>query len=304
MRTTAPLRLAVVGLALSSVIAGAPAAVAVPKDGQVSFLGRYSSGTVGVSAAEIPAYDPLTRRVFVVNAQDGTVDMLDIRNPRAPRKVGSLTAPGANSVAVHGGLAAVAQQAADKTAPGSVTFFSTVTGGRLRQVTVGAQPDMLTFSSDGRRVVVANEGEPSSYCPGEVNDPEGSVSVIDVRTGSVRTAGFRSWNGREDELRTKGVRISGPGSSAAQDLEPEYVALNGDTAWVTLQENNALAVIDLEKAEVRDILPLGLKDHSQAGNGMDASDRDGKIDIRPRPARACTCPTRSPTSKRTGRASW
>jgi hypothetical protein len=228
--------------------------------------------------------------VFVVNAQAGTVDVLDIRDPRRPRKVTTLATPGANSVAVHGRLLAVAQQAEAKTDPGSVAFFDTRTGEKLRQVTVGALPDMLTFTPDGRQVVVADEGEPSSYCADQVNDPEGSISIVDVRRGTVRTAGFRAWNGREDELRAKGVRISGPQASAARDLEPEYVTVEGDTAWVTLQENNALAVVDLRQGRVRDIVPLGLKDHAAAGNGLDASDKDGKIDIRSHPVKGMYMP--------------
>ncbi|WP_336205332.1 choice-of-anchor I family protein [Nonomuraea sp. LPB2021202275-12-8] len=289
MRITTPLCLAAASL---SVFAMAPAASAHPKPAgiELSLLGRHSSGAVGVGAAEITAYDVKTRRVFVVNAQQGTVDVLDIRDPREPRKVTSLATPGVNSVAVHDGVAAVAQQAANKTAAGSVAFFDARTGAKQRQVTVGALPDMLTFTEDGRQVVVANEGEAASYCADAVDDPEGSISVIDVRRGTVRTAGFRAWNGKEDRLRAKGVRISGPGVSAAQDLEPEYITTEKGTAWVTLQENNALAVVDLDRATVRDIVPLELKDHSRPAGALDASDRDGKIDIRTHPVKGVYMP--------------
>lgn len=247
----------------------------------LTFLGRHTTGTVAAGASEITAYDPSTRRVFVVNAQAGTVDVLDIRDPRRPRRVATLATPGANSVAVRQGLVAVAQQAAVKTDPGTVAFFDARSGRKLRQVTVGALPDMLTFTPDGRRVVVANEGEPTSYCEGEVADPEGSVSVVDLKRWTVRTAGFGKFDA--ERLRAEGVRITGPGATAARDLEPEYVTVEGDTAYVTLQENNALAIVDLDRAAVRDIVPLGLKDWSKTG--FDASDKDGKIDIRPRPVK-------------------
>ncbi|RCG28955.1 alkaline phosphatase [Sphaerisporangium album] len=247
----------------------------------LNFLGRFVTGSVGTGASEITSYDPATRRVFVVNAQAGTIDVLDIRDPRNPARVTSLAAPGANSVAVSDGLVAVAQQAENKTAPGKVTLFQARTGKKLKEYTVGALPDMVTFTSDGRRLVVANEGEPNSYCAGAVDDPEGSVSVIDIARGSVRTADFRAYNAQADKLRASGVRISGPGATVAQDLEPEYITVKGDTAWVTLQENNAVAIIDLDRARVERIVPLGLKDWGKAG--MDASDKDGKIDIRPRP---------------------
>ncbi|SDJ97124.1 choice-of-anchor I family protein [Nonomuraea jiangxiensis] len=291
MRTSTPLCLAAASLSVLALLPATPAAADHGRSEiELSLLGRYTAGAVGVGAAEITAYDAKTRRVFVVNAEQGTVDVLDLRNPRDPRKVASLTTPGANSVAVHDGLLAVAQQAENKTAAGSVAFFDTRTARKLRQVQVGALPDMLTFTEDGRQVVVANEGEAASYCEGAVDDPEGSISVIDVRRGTVRTAGFQAWNGKEDRLRAKGVRISGPGSSAAQDLEPEYITTEKGTAWVTLQENNALAIVDLDRAVVRDIVPLGLKDNSRPGNELDASDRDGKIDIRTHPVKSAYMP--------------
>nr|BFE82183.1 hypothetical protein GCM10020093_047840 [Planobispora longispora] len=161
-----------------------------------------------------------------------------------------------------------------------MAFFSAATGKKIKEVTVGALPDMVTFTPDGRRVVVANEGEPES-CEGKTADPEGSVSVVDVRRWTVRTAGFAAFDAAR--LRAEGVRISGPGATAARDLEPEYITVDRDTAYVTLQENNALAIVDLDRAAVRDIVPLGLKDWS--ASGMDASDKDGKTDIRPRPVK-------------------
>ncbi|MFC7649139.1 choice-of-anchor I family protein [Streptosporangium lutulentum] len=207
--------------------------------------------------------------------------MLDISDPRKPRKVSTLATPGANSVAVQNGLVAVAQQAAVKTDPGSVAFFDAKTGKKLKQVTVGALPDMVTFTPDGRRAVVAAEGEPSSYCEGKTVDPEGSVSIVDLRRWTVKTAGFKKFDA--GALRAKGVRISGPNATAAQDLEPEYITVDGDTAYVTLQENNALAIVDLDRAQVRDVVPLGLKDWSKSG--FDASDEDGKTDIRSHPVK-------------------
>jgi hypothetical protein len=71
------------------------------------------------------------------------------------------------------------------------------------------------------------------------------------------------YTGQEAALRSQGVRIYGPGASASQDFEPEYIAVSADgkTAWVTLQENNALAKVDIATATVKAILPLGYKDH-------------------------------------------
>jgi hypothetical protein len=89
----------------------------------------------------------------------------------------------------------------------------------------------------------------------------------------VRTADFRAFS--KEALVAQGVRVFGPGATAAQDLEPEYITVEGRTAWVTLQEANAVAVLDLPTATITDIVSLGLKDHSIPGNGLDPSDRDG-----------------------------
>ncbi len=259
-------------------------------------LGGYVDTALAnpLGAAEITAYEPQTRRLFVVNSVIGTVDVLDLSNPAAPTRVGSVNvaALGAsvNSVAVSDGLVALAIEANPKTSPGVVAFVNPATLAILGSVTVGALPDMLTFTPDGRTVLVANEGEPNSYNIAGSVDPEGSISVIAVnRSGAgsglavaptVRTAGFAAFNAQVDSLRAAGVRIYGPNATVAQDLEPEYITVSADgaTAWVTLQENNAIAVLDVATATVTAIRPLGTKDFSIAGFGLDPSDEDGGTD--------------------------
>jgi len=245
-------------------------------------IGGFDGAVLG--AAEITAFDASSRRLFVVNGANGTVDVIDLSNPALPSKVstisvGSLGA-GVNSVAVHDGLVAVAIEATRKTENGVVAFYNAGDLRLVQTVPVGALPDMLTFTPDGRYVVVANEGEPNSYGLADSVDPEGSVSIITVNRSGVSTvsnANFRSFIGQEDALRAQGIRIYGPGANAAQDLEPEYVAVSADgrTAYVTLQENNAIAIIDIAAARVTSIKPLGFKDHSLANMGLDASDEDG-----------------------------
>lgn len=266
----------------------APAPELTPESISLSFLGRYSSGIFGQSAAEIPAFDPINQQIFVVNAQNGAIDVLDASDLSNPSLIQTLTmetiAPGAvvNSVAYRDGLLAVAVEAANKTDNGYAVLVDTNDLSILDHTQVGAQPDMLTFTPDGRYLLVANEGEPSDdYSV----DPEGSVSVIELdgqQIVSVRTAGFQAFNDQKQALIDQGVRIFGPNASVAQDLEPEYIAVSADslTAWVALQENNALAKLDIASATITDVLPLGYKDHGLDGNGIDASDTDGVIDIR------------------------
>ncbi len=244
-------------------------------------IGSFDGGALG--AAEITAYDAASKRLFVVNGANGTVDVLDLSNPSAPSKLGALSvsAFGAavNSVAVHEGLVALAIEANPKTSPGTVAFYNAADLRLLGSVTVGAQPDMLAFTPDGKKVLTANEGEPSSYGLPDSVDPEGSISVVTVNGGTAPTAAtadFRAFNGQAAALRARGIRLYGPGATVAQDLEPEYVAFSADgsKAYVTLQENNAIAVVDVASATVTDLKPLGWKDHSLAGMGLDASDED------------------------------
>lgn len=236
----------------------------------------------GVAAAhEITAYDPASKRVFVVNGAQGTVDVLSLVDPANPSLIESIDVSawggGVNGVAVRNGVVALAVEGHVKQNQGRVLFYKAADLSLISSAAVGALPDMLTFTSDGKYLLVANEGEPSSDY---LNDPEGSISIVDVRdilNPSVRTADFQAFNSKKAELLAAGVRIFGPNASVAQDLEPEYITVSKDgrTAWVTLQENNAIAIVDIATAKVTDIKPLGYKDHSLAGMGMDVSNEDG-----------------------------
>lgn len=271
----------------------APLPVQTPVSLSLEKIGSYASGVFLQSAAEIPAFDAKSQRGFIVNAQKGAVDVLDMRNPAQPVLLGSMDATallsGAsiNSVAVHDGLVAVAVQAADKTAPGRIALYRADTLQLQGHAQVGSLPDMLTFTPDGKTVLVANEGEPSNDYQ---VDPQGSISVVDISNPaapSVRTAGFEAFNHRKADLLAQGVRIFGPTAdgksttTVAQDLEPEYIAVaaDGRTAWATLQENNALAVIDVINARITDVVPLGYKDHGLSENALDYSDSDNRIHI-------------------------
>jgi hypothetical protein len=145
---------------------------------------------------------------------------------------------------------------------------------------------MVTFTPDGSFLLAANEGQPS---PDYTIDPEGSVSIVDMRQGAatlsqadVTTAGFSAFN---SVALDPSVRIFGPGATVAQDLEPEYITVSHDsrTAWVTLQENNALAVLDLKAQKVTSIVGLGFKNHGLSGNGLDGSRDDRVVGIQPWP---------------------
>lgn len=265
-------------------------------------LGTYESGLFDESGAEIVAHDPGTQRLFVVNAFANTIDVISILDPSAPSLVstvdmspygGGLTSIDVGRGKVAGGftsVVAVAVKADPETDPGRVVFLDT-NGGLLASVQVGYLPDMVTFTPSGNYVLTANEGQPSDDY---TIDPVGSISVIDMSglvsnltDADVRDAGFEAFNGG-----VPGVRVFGPGASLAQDMEPEYIAVskNSRRAYVACQENNAIAVVDIQAATVLDILPLGTKDHSLPGNELDASNQDGLINIRTWPVKGFYMP--------------
>jgi len=272
-------------IAATGVLALAGAALADPMT--LTPIGTYATGVYDGGGTEIASYDPQTMRVFSVNATTGAVEVIDLSDPTNPVFLFAIDLSpwgnAANSVDVHGGVLAAAVEGSPKQDPGRIVFFET-SGmcNHLNDVPAGALPDMITFSPDGTRVLTANEGEPDdSY----TNDPEGSVTIVDLSAGvaaaTATQVGFSAFNGQAAALKAAGVRLFGPGATVAQDLEPEYIAMSADglTAWVSCQEANALAVLDVASATVTAIVPLGTKDHSLPGNGLDPSNQDGGIHI-------------------------
>lgn len=266
------------------------------------------ASSLKLAGAEISAFDPDSSRLFVTSSKG--LQVVELAADLSMKLLGTveLGSNDINSVAVKNGVLAVAVAAADKTQPGSVYLLDagaslTVANGVISpsapfvrgSVLVGALPDMLTFTPDGTKLLVANEGERNT--PGDIEkgksaiDPEGSVSIIDLApvlaagapsdaVPTVSTASFASFNSQLAALKAKGVRLFAgekgfESVTVAQDLEPEYIAISpdGKTAMVTLQENNAIAVLDMASGTITDIVPLGLKDFS--GLKLDANDRDG-----------------------------
>ncbi|TVO73539.1 choice-of-anchor I family protein [Sedimenticola selenatireducens] len=228
--------------------------------------------------AEIVSYDTASERFFVINGREKGVDVLDKSGVKiATLDTSVMGSP--NSVAVKNGVVAVAvENSANKQDAGEVWFFDAATASFTRKVTVGALPDMVTFTPDGSKLLVANEGEPNdSY----TNDPNGTVTVIDLSTGVASATathlGFGAFS--EAAIEADGGRVFGNNNSAtvSQDLEPEYITVSpdGKTAFVTLQENNAVAKIDLTTNTITEIQGLGYKDYTLPGNEFDASDKDG-----------------------------
>ncbi|WP_298818326.1 choice-of-anchor I family protein [Chloroflexus sp.] len=251
----------------------------------------YTTG-LGSLSGETVAFG--RNRMYVTNSVGNSLDIVDLSNIDAPSRITRIDlspyGAGPNSVAARGNLVAVAVEADPKTDPGSVVFFNP-DGRYLNHVRVGALPDMLTFSPNGRLLLVANEGEPNDTY---TIDPYGTISIIPV-SGNIRRLrdhdvihiGFSEFEvgGAYRDQFDPATRIFGPTANdpdaVQKNLEPEYITVTADNqfAYVTLQENNAIAKIDLRFFCVEWVRSLGLKDHSIAGHGLDASDRDSAINI-------------------------
>ncbi|WP_298395484.1 choice-of-anchor I family protein [Flavobacterium sp.] len=265
---------------------------------ELNYIGSFDPSGTNTSTCEIVVHDPASQRLFTTSAVAGFLDIINFANPTTPIVINSVDMNpygGVTSVAVKNGIVAVASPNTDETLNGSVVFFDT-NGTFLNQVTVGALPDMITFSPDGTKVMTANEGQPNANYS---IDPEGSVSVINIAGGiasltqaNVTTLLFTDYNTQEATLIASGVRKLKATSTMSQDFEPEYITISADSqkAWVTLQENNAIAEINLATTTIADIWALGTKDVSLPGNGMDISDNNGQVLIANWPIQAFYIP--------------
>ena len=267
-----------IALACSSAFVAAPAVAAEPA---LSFSKVWTfSHTGGGFLSEIVSFDSSTNSLWVAG-----VTGVDVINARTGVQVGTridTTSFGSiNSVAIHGGLAAFAIESSTRTDPGTVKLYDTASrtaASGTNSITVGALPDMLTFTKDGTKLLVANEATPTTYgvqtsatgafprtYGAPAFDPAGSVSIIDM--GSRAVVATANPNG-EPEF---GSHIR---KNTGMDFEPEYIAVNaaGTKAFVTLQEANAVGVLNLGTNTFDKVIGLGVKDFSAAGNQIDPRD--------------------------------
>ncbi len=265
---------------------------------QLNYLGSFDPSGTNNSSTEIVVHDPATQKLFTISSVTDVFDIIDFSNPGSlsvTQTVSMTPYGGITSIAVKNGIIATASPNANPQENGSVVFFD-INGNFLKQVTVGALPDMITFSPDGTKVITANEGEPNDAY---TVDPEGTISIIDISGGignltqsNVTTLNFNNFDSQVVALTATGLRKVRTNNTLSQDLEPEYVTVSSDSqkAWVTLQENNAIAEINLATKAITGIWGLGKKDMSLPGNGFDASDNNGEVVIANWPVKAYYIP--------------
>ena len=264
----------------------------------LDYIGSFDPSGAGASTCEIVVHDPISQKLFSISAGSKKLDIINFSNPNSLSLISSIDMTsygGVTSVAVKNGIVAVASPNVDEQLNGSVIFFD-VNGTFLNQVTVGALPDMITFTPDGSKILTANEGQPNDTY---TVDPEGSISIIDISGGigsltqfNVTTLDFTAFNVQESSLISSGIRKTKSTSTLSKDFEPEYITISPDSkkAWVTIQENNAIAELNLATNSISSVWSLGTKNVNIPGNGMDISDNNGQILIANWPIKAYHIP--------------
>ena len=269
-------------------------------NGRLRHIGSYSAGSVSENGgvAEIVAYNNDNKRIYLVNGAIGSLDIVDAGVLRSGnftemplyRRIdinamaaknnfnsGDLTSV---AVSVKNRIVALAVQHTGYAEQGYIVIVD-YDGNYIRHYRAGVQPDMICFTPDEKYVLTADEGEPrEGYGTGKI-DPPGSVTIVNVNTHEVRIVGFEAFDNagaRAAFLKSGGI-LNG-GMKPSLDFEPEYIALSEDnrTAYVALQEANAIAVLDYLDGVFTSVTGLGFKDHKLTRNGLDVL-RDKKIEI-------------------------
>ena len=263
---------------------------------QLTETARFNSGMTNADGGvmEIVDYNTATGWAYAINGQTGhltaiaikdiekstDIDLLDgnnidiksiIENEVTGFKYGDMTSV---AVSPDNKTIAVAIQAEDYFANGRVAVFECNADGTLtfkNAVEVGVQPDMVTYTPNGTMILTANEGEPRlGYAEGTI-DPAGSVSIIKTSDLSADTVGFEAFDEKRAELVSAGIVIK-KNTNPSVDFEPEYIAATDTKAYITLQEANAVAVLDLAAESYSGIYSAGFEDYSTTAIDIDKKD--------------------------------
>ena len=245
---------------------------------------------------EIIDYNTVTGWAYAVNGVTGNLTAIPMKNKNAVDKIALLDGKNINikeivennykgfsygdmtSVAVspNGEKLAVAIQSSDYSVAGCLAVFLCGADGTLsfdQIYEAGVQPDMVTFTPDSKKILSADEGEPrNGYEAGSI-DPKGTVTVIDLTNQNVSHLDFTVFDSeaKRAELVQNGVILK-KGTAPSVDLESEYIAANDKTAYVTLQEANAIAIVDLQTLSIENICSAGYEDYEKYPIDIDKKD--------------------------------
>ena len=261
---------------------------------------RYVSGMTNPDGGvmEIVDYNTQTGWAYAINGQSGKLTAIAIKDIENKDKVDLLDGNDIDikslvqvdgfvygdmtSVAVShdGKTLAVAIQAEEYDKNGRVALFDCENDGTLtfkQSLEVGVQPDMVTYTNDDKKILTANEGEPRKGYENDAVDPKGSVSIINVQSQEVETVDFTSFDNKREELVNNGIILK-KDTAPSVDLEPEYIAISDKNAYISLQEANAIAVLDLNTNKIKDIYSAGYEDYSKVA--IDIDKKDEKYDAK------------------------
>lgn len=254
---------------------------------------RYNSGMTNPDGGvtEIIDYNHTTGWAYVVNGQSGSLTAIAIKDIEKKNKIdlldgydidiksivqengfqyGDMTSVG---VSQDGKTLVVSIQAKATKDNGRVALFDCNQDGTLtlkKTLEVGVQPDMVLFTKDDAQILIANEGEPRDGYSG-TEDPKGSISVVDTQTGEVKNVDFTPFDSQRDQLVEKGIVIK-KDTLPSTDFEPEYMAVSDTKAYITLQEANAIAMLDLKSLTIENIYSVGFEDFSKVAIDIDKKD--------------------------------
>ena len=271
----------------------------VLQSGELSLkkVAGFSVGTVSEEggAAEINKYNKDNNKVYVINGVESKIFVASLDQIQKEKEIpiekiidvkpmvvkdgfeyGDIT-----SIAISNNRKeiAVSVQANAHNANGKIVIMDY--DGNLKNVyEAGVQPDMITYTPDSKYLLTANEGESRKGLGPFVHNPEGTVTIVDLEKGTSKLATFDKFDNQRNKLVKKGVLIA-KGSTPSQDFEPEYMVVdsNSKKAYITLQENNAIATLDIESGEFDSVDALGFKDLSKEENSIDVV-KDGKVNLR------------------------
>lgn len=264
----------------------------------INSLNSYSTGLSSEDGgvAEIVKFNSDNKKMYLVNGAEKAVDIVTVNKDETTEfykridvsqmidgfEFGDLTSIDINT---KHKVIAVAVQEEQYDANGAILILD-YEGNYITHFEAGVQPDMVTFTPDGNYVLCANEGEPRHGYGDNVTDPKGSITLVNIKKGVsnavVTQSGFEKFDSEEKrkELIDNKVLLK-KDAMPSDDLEPEYIAVDSKskTAYISLQEANAIATLDIESGEITSVKGLGFKDHSVEGNEIDVVN-DGKIDIK------------------------
>ena len=257
--------------------------VSLPVGGEIS---SYANGTVlttnsgNNTGSVIHGVQVYTLTSNATLEDDGFIDLSSVFG--GVSNISSVTSVVADSRGF--GVASIVPTGITVNNLGKIAIFDTNTGEILKTLNVGYHPDCVVLTPDKLKILVANEGE---YNASEAFARPGSLSVIDISSvktladianltqSRVATYDFQDFN-LATGVTLLGVRDNTLAMNTANttagfaNIEAEYVTATNTQAYVTLQENNAIATFDFATKKFTKIALLGTITQT-----VDASDRDG-----------------------------